>query len=160
MKGYARAVIVKIPFAERPLPPMVAGEKENEIVAESFLGEIQDPSHFGIHAFYVRQVTGPVLAGFLGIDKEGRQGHFVGIVVHFLGPLGVGAAIPDQEANGAIDLRLAEILFHLYGHAGPFGVVEVHAFEVPVAVGDFAKRGNVVAHFLRMGIRNFVPGLT
>ena len=23
-----------------------------------------------------------------------------------------------SEANGAIDLRLAEILFHLYGHAG------------------------------------------
>ena len=74
---------------------MVAGKKENEIVAESFLGEIQDPSHFGIHAFYVRQVSGPVLAGFLGIDKEAffiavapqsLGVTFSGIVVHFLGP--------------------------------------------------------------------------
>ena len=65
--------------------------------------------------------------------------------------LRVRPAIAAQQAYGSIDLRLAEILFHLQGHAGPFGIVEVHAGEVPVAMSHLAERSDVVAHLLENG---------
>ena len=100
-----------------------------------------------------------VLAGFLGIDEERRQGHLLGVVVHFLGPFDVWPAISYQKADGTFDLGFSEILFHLNGHTRPFGIVQVHSFEVPVAVGNLSERDNVETHLFEDGHQKLGPRL-